>query len=200
MISRFLSEVTVSIHAPGRGATLTLPHFDIVLVVSIHAPGRGATFIIYLSYVSITFQFTHPGGVRRSAPYQLLLSVRFQFTHPGGVRLCLVHLVLLVPLFQFTHPGGVRPRQRGLHLDNLIVSIHAPGRGATSNSQKRFARVLFQFTHPGGVRQQSESRAKSLPRSFNSRTREGCDVSQGGQSYTFSSVSIHAPGRGATRS
>ena len=80
----------------------------------------------------------------------------------------------------------------------LVVSIHAPGRGATYSKL-------------------SEDRVK---RSFNSRTREGCDASDvlpfmrdelfqfthpggvrllgGWSSQIDISVSIHAPGRGAT--
>ena len=33
----------VSIHAPGRGATLSIKAFTQIYDVSIHAPGRGAT-------------------------------------------------------------------------------------------------------------------------------------------------------------
>ena len=56
--------------------------------------------------------------------------------------------------FQFTHPGGVRRGDIRL-ITTTNVSIHAPGRGATGNSEA-IAR---------------------LSSSFNSRTREGCDVS-----------------------
>ena len=34
--------------------------------------------------------------------------------------------------FQFTHPGGVRQSYERWALDKFNVSIHAPGRGATS--------------------------------------------------------------------
>ena len=61
------------------------------------------------------------------------------------------------------------------------VSIHAPGRGATwcwclslSDSE------VFQFTHPGGVRQ-SGLLTDNRDVSFNSRTREGCDLTQIGR-------------------
>ena len=54
----------VSIHAPGRGATILQRVTEITIGVSIHAPGRGAT--ISRSHWTIVkqFQFTHPGGVR----------------------------------------------------------------------------------------------------------------------------------------
>ena len=77
----------------------------------------------------------------------------FQFTHPGGVRQHLRVATQLGEVFQFTHPGGVRPRQpRPVKVDSL-VSIHAPGRGAT------FGATFFDTDS----------------QSFNSRTREGCD-------------------------
>ena len=54
--------------------------------VSIHAPGRGATLTLTITITMAQFQFTHPGGVRLQN--QLISSQvqKFQFTHPGGVR------------------------------------------------------------------------------------------------------------------
>ena len=152
----------------------------------------------------------------------VLDDIRFQFTHPGGVRL--LPLGLTSPpiqsfnsrtregcdlyanirpkcsfRFQFTHPGGVRLRASHSRRKSIRVSIHAPGRGATEqavrsqqhkdgfNSRTRegcdlspcfhlSSSLLFQFTHPGGVRLQE-------------RMRKG----------QITAVSIHAPGRGATR-
>ena len=101
------------------------------------------------------FQFTHPGGVRLLGPAELGSLALFQFTHPGGVRLIRFfgHVVrggfnsrtregcdgwygaqaCGAPQFQFTHPGGVRP-PIATPLDVVyVVSIHAPGRGATSD-------------------------------------------------------------------
>ena len=76
----------------------------------------------------------------------------FQFTHPGGVRHKICQVCESEYEFQFTHPGGVR-------LDSIFsvrfdgtVSIHAPGRGATSHIMSIVASFTFQFTHPGGVR------------------------------------------------
>ena len=58
---------------------------------------------------------------------------------------------------------------------------------------------MFQFTHPGGVRLRQES-IYIIRACFNSRTREGCDVSLDEENIQEPLVSIHAPGRGATRS
>ena len=57
-----------------------------------------------------------------------------------------------IPMFQFTHPRGVRSRLRA---PGTVppVSIHAPARGAIAPPDRG-----------------------PTPRSFNSRTREGCDT------------------------
>ena len=49
---------TISIHAPPRGATDTLPGFARVWYISIHAPPRGATESRRASPVALQFQFT----------------------------------------------------------------------------------------------------------------------------------------------
>ena len=78
-------------------------------------------------------------------------------------------------LFQFTHPGGVRREFKNIKPLQAQVSIHAPGRGATVPDSDYSAVGMFQFTHPGGVRLVS-SPLRYLMLSFNSRTREGCDI------------------------
>ena len=75
--------------------------------------------------------------------------------------------------FNSRTPGGVRPCRLSLQFFPLVFQFTHPGRGATSNSQKRFARVLFQFTHPG----------------------RGATCSLLSNCYT-KSVSIHAPREG----
>ena len=123
-------------------------------------------------------------------------------------------------VFQFTHPGGVRHKRTNRLRGFCYVSIHAPGRGATT---------------PSGISSGSDNRFNSRTRegcdlhgvlhlvrfrSFNSRTREGCDMlglhrSFYDREFQFThpggvrphtpcaricraGVSIHAPGRGAT--
>ena len=79
---------------------------------------------------------------------------RFQFTHPGGVRRGNSPKYPFYYGFQFTHPGGVRLYINPNLCEKLIVSIHAPGRGAT-DGKLTYDHTIdeFQFTHPGGVRQ-----------------------------------------------
>ena len=176
-ISRLLSEIAVSIHAPGRGAT------ELVLA---HCP-------------TLEFQFTHPGGVRRAESCLSFAGwLRFQFTHPGGVRLaesvkcfsfresfnsrtregCDLYEAAYggdMNEFQFTHPGGVR-------LSSLLL---------------QYTRMCFNSRTREGCDRSARERAKRV-RSFNSRTREGCDLLRRVEQLQELVVSIHAPGRGAT--
>ena len=167
----------VSIHAPGRGATRSMI-LRTACTFCFNSRTREGCDSTYLENIEghYVFQFTHPGGVRHS-PHRELNNTkgRFQFTHPGGVR-------------QRGQLGRAQPRN---------VSIHAPGRGATTSisSSSRWV-MMFQFTHPGGVRRQARL-SLLRRRRFNSRTREGCDATQEGRPTPLR-VSIHAPGRGAT--
>ena len=117
--------ISVSIHAPTRGATVrsiianglwmfqsTHPHgvrrtplhlLRTKIVVSIHAPTRGATQQINQGYIILMFQSTHPHGVRRPVSRSSCSrSLSFQSTHPHGVR----HQSVLVCLVRH----GFNPR------------------------------------------------------------------------------------------
>ena len=52
---------------PGGVRRKIISAISFTLWVSIHAPGRGATLSWIVSSPSDLFQFTHPGGVRRLA-------------------------------------------------------------------------------------------------------------------------------------
>ena len=123
--------------------------------VSIHAPGRGAT-ICKISLFRLKYSFnsrTREGcdwdkrrgrqgsqgfnsRTREGCDFSKFIKpfseFTFQFTHPGGVRLRSAGASLLTAGFQFTHPGGVRHKQKMGAFRVSIVSIHAPGRGATA--------------------------------------------------------------------
>ena len=79
------------------------------LCVSIHAPTRGATLRRCSKGMKSKFQSTHQRGVRPTISTKVSCASLFQSTHPRGVR-----------------PIGLNQRQQ------LIVSIHAPTRGATN--------------------------------------------------------------------
>ena len=99
--------------------------------------------------------------------------------------------------FQFTHPGGVRPEYVLEAHRPCCVSIHAPGRGATTqiNSTKQIQTCFNSRTREGC--DDYGDRVQSRLVGFNSRTREGCDAT-GDACRRRYDVSIHAPGRGAT--
>jgi len=56
----------------------------------------------------------------------------FQPTHPHGVRPPVIYIILRPSWFQPTHPHGVRRKYSDSLLMFLMVSTHAPARGATS--------------------------------------------------------------------
>ena len=73
-------------------------------------------------------------------------------------------------------PRGERLQNASCTISAIIISIHAPARGATSEQQAQSAREYH----------------------FNPRSREGSD-GKGGMVQKMSIISIHAPARGATK-
>ena len=102
--------LTVSIHAPTRGATGSRAYHVLWReLVSIHAPTRGATIYVgQRTPIVSSFQSTHPHGVRPISIVTIGGQTRFQSTHPHGVRLQQNNAPDLRDLFQSTHPHGVR--------------------------------------------------------------------------------------------
>ena len=66
------SAITISIHAPTRGATLSNALDAFRKGISIHAPTRGATGMSYTDPVKQEFQSTLPRGERHNTCYRLL--------------------------------------------------------------------------------------------------------------------------------
>ena len=99
--------------------------------ISIHAPGWGATSQDqHLCYKVYRFQSTHPGGVRRMACGLFWFCRAFQSTHPGGVR------PRNTPIKRTSIDFNPRTRvgcdwESGLRRPHRMISIHAPGWGAT---------------------------------------------------------------------
>ena len=101
--------LSVSIHAPTRGATSAIEEEPGLMPVSIHAPTRGATPERDSSSVSLLFQSTHPHGVRRRLCGSLrTVSLRFNPRTHTGCDFERFEQKLLKPRFQSTHPHGVR--------------------------------------------------------------------------------------------
>ena len=163
--------------------------------ISIHAPGWGATIVSIDCFKKVVFQSTHPGGVRQVRADKMAPYLSFQSTHPGGVRRGRRRhgqpggdfnprtRVGCDPPSGSASALGIyfNPRTRvgcdgGWHCQNPAgnISIHAPGWGATTTGINTVIRGVFQSTHPGGVRH-ARSRQRRQPLYFNPRTRVGCD-------------------------
>ena len=190
-------------------------------VVSIHAPAWGATCHFLLQkQASVLFQSTHPRGVRRASTSRAS-SVTPGFNPRTRVGcdetdgLC----YKARGVFQSTHPRGVRRRPECRRGSEKAVSIHAPAWGATGQADAHPDGCRFQSTHPRGVRRRSVCIGPKGHKSFNPRTRVGCDISCLPRSAAMAcfnprtrvgcdsrpptarppaAVSIHAPAWGAT--
>ena len=168
--------ISVSIHAPTRGATRTMYVVAGPQRVSIHAPTRGATNQTGSDNLHLPFQFTHPRGVRHNCIQSRCYSAhRFNSrTHAGcdsnfmsKAAQCLCfnsrthagcdptqHQVqTLASCFNSrTHAGCDKVIQH-IYESSPAVSIHAPTRGATQLGVIPCAVIVC----------------------FNSRTHAGCD-------------------------
>ena len=86
-----------------------------------------------------------------------------------------------------------KPSRRRL----ILVSIHAPARGATAQRDLSFAESEFQSTHPHGVRPLVSDNFRHLV-VFQSTHPHGVRLTHYVKKFIISTVSIHAPARGAT--
>ena len=126
------------------------------LTVSIHAPTRGATHSsVALIPFLVSFNSRTHAGCDLDNPIlsKVIITVSIHAPTRGATYIAIIYLIYIVK-FQFTHPRGVRPTC-GLFLCKVeyTVSIHAPTRGATKIKMiKRLKKLMFQFTHPRGVR------------------------------------------------
>ena len=166
----------VSIHAPLRGATLTVNYLTTSLTVSIHAPLRGAT--------GNRMETFYQGGVSIHAPLRgatifamnAWIGLVFQFTRPCGARHGTLRLFGQREEFQFTRPCGARPSR-------LLASIFLLCFNSRALAGRDAHRTHFRRHRTG----------------FNSRALAGRDKLSPAFLRPLS-VSIHAPLRGATGS
>ena len=149
-----------------------------------------------MPYLSL-FQSTRPRGARRRRAHDSRADPQFQSTRPRGARLIDDKIIRRPKKFQSTRPRGARLANGDDDIYALLVSIHAPARGATRPHPRRLrACRWFQSTRPRGARL-AEHAHKRDETSFNPRAREGRDLSLVCSSLS-QNVSIHAPARGAT--
>ena len=99
-------------------------------------------------------------------------------------------------MFQSTRPRGARPGSLLSVKTQLMVSIHAPTRGATELCLRCVQFGLFQSTRPRGARHRAGVSA-SAHNCFNPRAHAGRDQAIM-NAVLIEGVSIHAPTRGAT--
>ena len=189
----------VSIHAPARGATLQASGAYPQFYVSIHAPARGATMVTLPTQTAeASFNSRSREGSDATATLDGVAE-RVSIHAPArGATLQEISRTTGRSMFQFTLPRG----ERLLVLKGFVI---VPG---------------FQFTLPRGERRIWSPPPRLPPRCFNSRSREGSDLyffcsvtqlisfqftlprgerrSSGRYTHSTSTVSIHAPARGAT--
>ena len=210
----------VSIHAPARGATGISPLFFVFIRVSIHAPARGATLRICFVYLcqerfNPRAREGRDGAIRSNTSPTISFNPRAREGRDQAVSI----FEIFYDLFQSTRPRGARLQGRHVIFNNLLVSIHAPARGATYSPLLKSAWGIvsihapargatfgqcpyrgldkFQSTRPRGARRLILCDIFCPPLCFNPRAREGRDLRclQRNEPLT---VSIHAPARGAT--
>ena len=126
--------ISISIHAPTRGATTDWTPCFTPTLISIHAPTRGATtfrMIVLIPRLYFNPRSHEGSDVSTSTKTNTLL--KFQSTLPRGERHGIFGMMYTDPVFQSTLPRGER-RYISKRLGyGVCISIHAPTRGATEN-------------------------------------------------------------------
>ena len=163
------------------------------------------------------FNSRTPHGVRLAVESLQHTSYCFNSRTPHGVRRAIFAAIGWLVEFQFTHPARGATGQVYHHLQDRLVSIHAPRTGcdrcALCSLHKRIgfnsrtphgvrlriahrdvAYRLFQFTHPARGAT-VELGFSSLLQSFNSRTPHGVRLRLL-KNFRNHGVSIHAPRTG----
>ena len=122
----------ISIHAPTKGATISVPDVDPVTGISIHAPTKGATQLHFSdNRQSHKFQSTLPRRERPVSDLIKILDTKISIHAPtkgatdsSGERTVRV-------LFQSTLPRRERLHCVCGYITKITISIHAPTKGAT---------------------------------------------------------------------
>ena len=144
--------------------------------VSIHAPARGATSKRRLSLADTLFQSTHPHGVRLGGGGLVGPHVEFQSTHPHGVRRYRTFVIADIILVSIHAPARGATSSVFSLKGVWGVSIHAPARGATSGAGRQEVGAAVSIHAPARGATTSAPRRGLPPSCFNPRTRTGCDT------------------------
>ena len=126
-----------------RGARLDkIGHQAARQLVSIHAPARGATWASCPGAAAcVGFQSTRPRGARLREHHQLRGQQRFQSTRPRGARRLDRARASFRVLVSIHAPARGATVDIDVFGNNIYVSIHAPARGATANDAKRHSTI-----------------------------------------------------------
>ena len=126
-------------------------------LISIHAPTRGATSLGH-AYL-VPFKHFNPRaheGRDISILYAPVCLKSFQSTRPRGARHNPTMVMYKGKKFQSTRPRGARRVDFRAQPVQILISIHAPTRGATSSKQPSSQNQKFQSTRPRGARQRRD--------------------------------------------
>ena len=213
--------ITVSIHAPVRGATRSCarvpsssPRFNpraragrdrcsmsqsrAFGHVSIHAPVRGATSSGRVCSRISRFQSTRPCGARRLANASSRPADRFQSTRPCGARPEARRDPCTGRMFQSTRPCGARPSATGASDCSACMCFNPRARaGRDAVSRERVTNCTSDVSIHAPARGATELTTRICSRmvSIHAPVRGATRPSPW---YTQRHVSIHAPARGAT--
>ena len=117
---------------------------------------------------------------------------------PRGARRQRLAVAHLYRLFQSTRPRRGATLSMDDDTASLVISIHAPTRGATNNADVPSFDTVFQSTRPRGARRSfTRILARCVRISIHAPTQgaTACEMS----CQMDGAISIHAPTRGATR-
>ena len=191
----------VSIHAPGRGATNSILYTILITDVSIHAPGRGATATIYLCPYSLSrFNSRTREGCDLTNLCAFATTYVVSIHAPGRGATCtyLRHSPIDTSFNSRTREGCDMACSLRTRLSTCFNSRTREGCDSLDGGLKDYV-TGFQFTHPGGVRLVT-SRNVARAGVFQFTHPGGVRLSRPTAVGDLDPVSIHAPGRGATQS
>ena len=213
-----ISDVLFQSTLPRRERRSYLRRYQYLYLISIHAPAKGATFLSRAcSSGSKNFNpRSREGSDVKGVCWHKRMGISIHAPAKGATIPALL-LVSNPILFQSTLPRRERHEnhQQGFHhrhfnprsregsdhllfqlVRHLIISIHAPAKGATTETFPVLFYWVFQSTLPRRERRASDLQGMRHCH-FNPRSREGSDPVQI-DLVQLNAISIHAPAKGAT--
>ena len=143
------------------------------------------------------FQSTLPRGERPSPSRTTTRRCNFNPRSHEGSDVVVINGFSVNQVISIHAPTRGATRDTETKIKEIKISIHAPTRGATSRSEDVALTAGFQSTLPRGERQ-TPYHYHRLLFYFNPRSHEGSDSLKFIRLLLFLHISIHAPTRGAT--